>query len=201
MKDWKSLFLLLAVLLFGFTSCDDTVEVGEYDNWQKKNDAFIDSIASVVRNSNDGSWKRFLVTGLDESREWGNEYYVYCYIMQAGNGTEHPAYTDYVNVNYRGSLIPSKSYPKGFIFDSSYEGELEPEFDVPTTLKLSDTVAGFYTAVQQMVAGTTQLNGDIWRIYIPYNLGYGVHEKSGIPAYSTLIFDVNLVSFYSKGIE
>ena len=201
MKDWKSLFLLLAVLLFGFTSCDDTVEVGEYDNWQEKNDAYIDSIASVVRNSNDGSWKRILATGLDESKEWGNEYYVYCEVLQAGNGTEHPAYTDYVNVNYRGRLIPSKSYPKGFIFDSSYDGELEPEFDVPTTLKLSDMVAGFYTAVQQMVAGTTQLNGDIWRIYIPYYLGYGVHEKSGIPAYSTLIFDVNLVSFYSKGIE
>jgi FKBP-type peptidyl-prolyl cis-trans isomerase FklB len=171
------------------------VEVGEFDNWQKKNIAFIDSIASVARANSDGNWKIFPATGLDESKEHGNEYNVYCYVLQAGDGTEHPAFTDTVSVNYSGRLIPSKSYPKGYLFDSSYEGELDPEFDVPVKLPLQGTVPGFYTAVQHMVAGTTLGNGDIWRVYIPANLGYGAEAESGIPAYSALVFEINLVSF------
>jgi FKBP-type peptidyl-prolyl cis-trans isomerase FklB len=51
-----------------------------------------------------------------------------------------------------------------------------------------------------MVAGTTRTNGDIWRIYIPYTLGYGTSNSSTIPAYSTLIFDVNLVGFTPAGV-
>lgn len=195
MKNFKILFLLLSVSLSGLVSCSETEELGEYDNWRAKNDAYIDSIASVCRNNANGSWKRFLATGLDEGKEFGNGYYVYCEVLQAGDGTVTPMFTDSVSVNYSGRLIPSRSYPKGYLFDSSYDGELEPEFDVPSTFLLSGTVPGFCTAVQHMVAG------DIWRIYIPYNLGYGVHGTSGIPAYSTLIFDVNLVSFRSAGIK
>lgn len=191
MKYLKKLFLLLSVSLFALVSCNETEELGEYDNWQAKNDKYIDSIAAVCRSNADGTWKMFLATGLDESKEWGNQYYVYCNVLQAGDGTSHPLYTDSVSVNYRGRLIPSKSYAEGYVFDSSYDGELEPEFDVPEEFKLSETVPGFSTAVQHMVTG------DIWRIYIPYYLGYGVHEESAIPAYSTLIFDINLVSFRS----
>ncbi len=195
MKNLKIFFLLFVMSLFGFTSCEETTDAGEYDNWQERNIAYIDSIAAVVRNSNDGSWKRILPTGLDESKEWGKEYYVYCEVKQSGNGTEHPAYSDDVTINYSGRLIPSASYPEGFVFDSSYDGELEPEFDVPATMPLDETVEGFYTAVQHMVAG------DIWRVYIPAYLGYGIHEKSGIPANSTLIFDINLVSFSEGDAE
>ena len=197
MKNIK-LFSLLAAMLLALASCEEVDETPEFNNWQVRNDQYIDSIADVAR-SNEGEWKVFLTTGLDESKEWDNQYYVYCNVIQAGNGTESPAYTDTVSVNYKGRLIPSKTYPKGYIFDSSYDGELEPEFDVPVKLKLSGTVPGFSTALQHMVAGTTKTNGDIWRIYIPYALGYGANGSSGIPAYSTLIFDVNLVSFVTTG--
>ena len=197
MKNIK-LFSLLAAMLLVFASCEEVDEVPEFNNWQARNTQYIDSIADVAR-SGEGEWKVFLATGLDESKEWDNRYYVYCNVIQAGNGTESPTYTDTVSVNYKGRLIPSKTYPQGYIFDSSYDGELEPEFDVPVKLKLSGTVPGFSTALQHMVAGTTNSNGDIWRIYIPYALGYGANATSGIPAYSTLIFDVNLVSFVTTG--
>lgn len=195
MKIWKLFLLLLISSPLGFSSCEETPEVGEFDNWQERNIAFIDSIATVARANSDGKWRVIPATGLDETKEWGNEYNVYCYMLQNGDGNEHPAYTDTVRVNYSGRLMPTASYPKGYIFDSSYEGELEPEFDVPVALPLQKTVTGFSTALQHMVAGTTPYNGDIWRVYIPANLGYGAEASASIPAYSALIFEINLVSF------
>lgn len=193
MKSLKVIYIFLAVSLLGFTSCEDTGEVGEYDNWQERNIAFIDSIATVARADSDGKWEIFPAMGLDEDKEHGNEYNVYCHVMEPGSGVKHPVYTDSVQVNYRGRLIPSKNYPEGYVFDSSYDGELEPEFDVPVGFSLQSVVVGFSTAVQHMVVG------DIWRVYIPANLGYGAETSSSVPAYSTLIFDINLVSFLSAG--
>ena len=96
---------------------------------------------------------------------------------------------------YIAMLIPSRSYSEGFVFDSSYDGELEPDFDPTVKMLLNNMVQGFNVAVQHMVAG------DAWRIYIPYNLAYGSEEKTGIPAYSALIFDINLVSFNHRGAK
>jgi FKBP-type peptidyl-prolyl cis-trans isomerase FklB len=90
--------------------------------------------------------------------------------------------------------MPTSKNPTGFLFDSSYEGELEPDFDVPVTMILSGTVTGFSTALQHMVSG------DFWRIYIPATLGYGFSDFNGIPGGSVLVFDVNMVSFESEGI-
>lgn len=194
MKKIKILSLLAAALIV-FAACSETEDTPEFGNWEKRNTQYIDSIAQVARANADGNWKTFLAIGLDESKEWGNEYHVYCKVLQAGDGTASPAYTDYVSVNYSGRLIPSATYPQGYIFDSSYEGELDPSFDVPAEFQLSGTVRGFSTAIQHMVAGTTKASGDIWRVYIPAELGYGAIESSGIPAYSALIFDINLVSF------
>ena len=40
--------------------------------------------------------------------------------------------------------------------------------------------------------------GDRWRVYIPYQLAYGSSARSSIPAYSTLIFDLQLEDFWRK---
>lgn len=199
MKTFRYIFGL-CLFLCTFVSCSETEEPGEFDNWQVRNVHYVDSIAKVARENADGTWKIFLATGLDQSKEWSNDYYVYCHVLQSGDGTVHPAYTDTVLVNYSGRLIPSGSHSGGYVFDSSYDGELDPAFDVPVKMSLSGTVNGFATAVQQMVAGTTKTNGDIWRIYIPFTIGYGSSNSSVIPAYSTLIFDVNLVDFTPAGI-
>ena len=190
MKNIRILLLLTMSVLFGLTSCEESSEAGEFDNWQQRNTQFIDSIAAVARANAYDDWKVFLAQGLDTAKVWGNEYYVYCRVVEEGSGTAHPLYTDSVLVNYSGRLMPSDTYKDGYIFDSSYSGELNPAFNVPVTLPLSGTVEGFCTAVQQMT------DGDVWEVYIPYQLGYGATGTSGIPAYSTLIFDINLVSFH-----
>ena len=199
MKNLKFIFAL-SLLICTLASCSETEEAQEFDNWKVRNVEYIDSIAGVARANADGNWKVFLATGLDENKEWSNDYYVYCHVMQAGDGTSHPLYTDSVLVNYCGRLIPTSNYSEGLIFDSSYDGELNPDFDVPVKFLLNTTVEGFSTALQHMVAGTTRTNGDIWRVYIPYTLGYGTTDFSGIPAYSTLVFDINLVDFTPAGV-
>lgn len=199
MKDIKTLLLLLSFMLV-FVACDETDEVGEYDNWSVRNTEFLDSIADVARKNVTGDWKIFLAYGINDTLQWDNQYYVYCQVLRKGDGTESPSYSDTVLVNYRGRLIPSKTYSEGAIFDESYLGQLDPEVNVPQKLNLSGCVRGWTTAMLHMVKGLTPSTGDVWRIYVSSTLGYGGRtDISGIPAYSTLIFDLNLVGFYPIG--
>lgn len=200
MKMLKIYSLFLFVALMGLVSCDETEEAGEYDNWTARNVAYIDSIAKVARANESGDWKVFLAYGMNDTLQWDNQYYVYCQVIREGDGTESPAFSDTVLVNYRGRFIPSKTFPEGNIFDESYLGKLDPEVNVPQKLNLSGCVRGWTTAMMQMKKGLTRDKGDVWRIYVPATLGYeGRTDVSGIPAYSTLIFDLNLVDFYPIG--
>lgn len=185
------LFALISAVTF--TACDETEEAGEFDNWKVRNEAYIDSIANVARTNADGDWKVFLAYGLIDSLQWGNQYYVYCNVIEEGEGDEMPIFNDTVLVNYRGRLIPTKSYDLGYIFDESFTGALDPETDVPTKLNLAGCVRGWTTAMTQMV------KGDIWRVYIPSELGYGQSGQGAIPGYSTLVFDMNLIDFERIG--
>lgn len=198
MTNLKTIFMLLSVAFVAF-SCSETDETGDYDNWQVRNMAYIDSIADVARTNADGTWNVFLAEGLSTEVAWSNEYYVYCKELQKGDGTQHPMANDTILVNYRGRLIPTKTFHEGYVFDQSYVGELDPAIDVPVKLNLITCVRGWRTAVANMVKGTTPESGDIWRIYVPATLGYGADASAVIPAYSTLIFDINLVDFYNIG--
>ncbi|MBQ7878082.1 MAG: FKBP-type peptidyl-prolyl cis-trans isomerase [Bacteroidaceae bacterium] len=193
MKKFVFKYIVPALLLFGFVACDETEEVQEFGNWKSRNIAYIDSIAKVARTNADGDWKVFLAYGLNSEAEYGNEYYVYCNVLSEGNGTVNPVYSDTVECNYRGRLIPTHSYKDGYIFDETFTGELDPEVDVPLKLTLAGCVRGWITAMMEMV------EGDVWRIYVPSELGYNTEVVNSIPAYSTLVFDINLVDIYSIG--
>lgn len=206
MKFLKIYSLFLFVALMGLVSCDETEEVGEYDNWAARNVAFIDSIADVAHTDESGEWKIFLVDGVDPlkvlQRNDKNQYYVYCNVIRESDGVETPDYSDTVLVNYRGRLIPSRTYPDGRIFDESYYGQLAPEINVPQKMNVSGVsiLRGWTAAVSHMRKGMTLASGDVWRVYIPSTLGYeGSTSVSGIPAYSTLIFDINLVDISPVG--
>ena len=185
------LFCVAGSLLF--TSCEETAVVDEYANWQERNIAFIDSVAKVAEENADGKWRKILSFKLNETDkdgnivEWDNEDYIYCHVESEGTGTRHPLFTDTVSVNYRGRLIPTASYPEGYVFDQSYKGVLNPAINVPTQFSVGGVIVGWSTALQHMVTG------DIWRVYIPADLAYGSSKQSSIPAYSALVFDINLV--------
>lgn len=200
MNRFKFISLLFVTMLGSlFVSCEETAEVDEYANWQERNTEYINSIAQQAQVNADGNWLKILSFKLDSIDAAGNhvkhgvEDYVYCHIEKQGEGTEHPLST--VLVNYRGRLIPTASYPEGKVFDESYKGTLNPELNKPVEFSFDKVIVGWQTALMHMV------EGDIWRIYIPSDLGYGSSEKADIPAYSTLIFDINLVSFTSNSEE
>ena len=72
MKNIRILPLLTMSVLFGLTSCEESSEAGEFDNWQQRNTQFIDSIAAVARANTYDDWKVFLAQGLDTTKVWDN---------------------------------------------------------------------------------------------------------------------------------
>lgn len=196
----KALSIILPIgMMMGslcLTSCEEISEVDEYDNWKVRNSEFIDSIAAVAEDNAGGDWLRILSFKLNEmdkdgvSAEYDNEDYIYCQIIEEGMGTVSPKFTDTVRVNYRGRLMPTASNREGQVFDQSYTGTFNAQTAQPTAFAVKNVIVGWSTALMCMNAG------DIWRVYIPANLAYGASNKqSGVPAYSALVFDINLVDF------
>lgn len=101
---------------------------------------------------------------------------IYYKVLETGGGTVSPGPRSIVTVHYKGSLID------GRVFDNSYERTC------PDALRLSDVIEGWQVALQKMHVG------DKWIIYIPYTMGYGIKAVDSIPAYSTLIFEVELLA-------
>ncbi len=103
-------------------------------------------------------------------------------VLKAGPADgPHPARFDTVTVHYIGKLTD------GTQFDAS-GGDGTGE----ATFKVSEVIAGFSAALKLMRPG------DQWRIYIPAYLAYGDQVKPKIPAGSTLVFDLDLVSIAPK---
>ena len=192
-KGWvKVLPFYLFILLPLFTSCsEEASEEEEYANWKNRNEQFLASLANdSLKQSN---WQRIKLFSLDPTTEGAASDYIYVKKISNGEGTEMPIYTDSVRVVYRGRLIPSKSYPQGFIFDSTVYGEYSPVTAYTKRQAVSNTILGYATALQNMH------KGDYWRVYIPSELGYGTSDYSTIPGYSVLVFDLTLLDFSPVG--
>lgn len=175
-------------LLFSCSEENTTEE--EFANWQERNDA---AVASWASNS---AYRKILCYSKESSSTTlVNSDYIYVEVLEEGSGTECPLFTDTVRVAYRGSLIPTTSYPDGYVFDQTYTGAFNwstagvTDF-CPSTSGLRD---GFSTALQNMHVG------DRWRVHFSYTLGYGSTANSGIPAYSDLIFEIAVFDHWHPG--
>ena len=184
-----SYILLLSFLLLSFTSCSESedVEADEYGNWKARNEAYIDNIATKCQ--------RLKSYTKDQEAEGAVSDYVYYEVLEEGYGTECPYYSDTVRISYRGRLMPTTSYPEGYVFDQTFKDEFSWQTTGVNTYPAAGFVDGFTTALQHMH------RGDRWRIYIPYQLGYKKAGKSsaGVPGYSTLVFDIALIDFSHPG--
>ncbi len=96
-------------------------------------------------------------------------------VVKQGNGPV-PKATDNVKVNYRGTLID------GTEFDSSYKRK------EPATFQCDQVIKGWTEALTRMPVGSK------WIVYVPASLGYADRETGNIKPFSTLIFEIELLS-------
>ncbi len=203
---YLSLFLFLSV---GFAACDEVEEVGEYDNWEPRNTAFIDSIhalaadrllpLNVAQEEADkfGPGEMF---GLETTASTtAGKQYVYCKKIVKNTAGAVPVYTSSVETHYYGTLITGDSFQGTFEgYGATDRGVLDPEtkaptaFDSPTSFSINNSGLrlGWVAALQYMHVG------ERWMLYIPYQSGYGESDYGSIPGYSALTFDLQL-----EGIE
>ena len=98
----------------------------------------------------------------------------YKVIKSAEKSDKHPTPRNIITAHYSGYTINGKK------FDSSRGG-------APLAIRLSDLIEGWIIALGHMSVGNR------WEIYLPANCGYGRFSQPGIPAHSTLIFDIELL--------
>ena len=194
------LYLLALLAPVGLlSSCSESDnEEEEFPNWKKTNEQYFNNLYAMAKSSadmGDKSWKVIRQWSLEESTAKDPYDYIVVNVLENGTGSGCPLYTDSVKVHYEGRLLPSTSYPDGYVFDKSFTGEFNPATALPANFAVSGMIDGFTTALQYMHIG------DRWKVYIPYQLGYGSSASGSIPAYSTLVFDVTLVSYYRAGVE
>ena len=100
-------------------------------------------------------------------------------VIKEGKGAI-PTDSSTVKVNYKGTLID------GTEFDSSYKR------NAPATFRANQVINGWTEALTLMPVGSK------WELYIPQELAYGARNAGQIKPFSTLIFEVELVSIEDK---
>ncbi len=95
-------------------------------------------------------------------------------VILKGNGPI-PKAKSMVKVHYRGEMIDGKE------FDNSWKRKK------PATFRVNEVIDGWQEALKVMPLGSR------WMIYIPWELGYGKRGSGPIKAYSTLVFEVELL--------
>jgi FKBP-type peptidyl-prolyl cis-trans isomerase FkpA len=100
-------------------------------------------------------------------------------VITMGTGPK-PGAEEVVKVHYTGTLTD------GTKFDSSVDrGE-------PAVFGVNQVIKGWQEGIQLMPVGSK------FKLYIPYELGYGEQGTGPIPPYSTLVFEVELLEIVKQ---
>ena len=200
----KTILLFLPFLLFlvgTFVSCEEVQEEGKYDNWQKRNEAFIDSLKRetgekyVATEDQAREMKVGTLYAIDVQTQGTtlNSQYIYCKKLTRNDEGRRPLYTESVSANYYGTLITGDKFDGTFVgYSATDRGELNGEekmptaFDSPANFSVQGVIPGWTTVLQYM------RTGERWIVYIPWSCAYGAEDKGSIPGYSALTFDMIL---------
>ena len=176
MKTRLLLILTLVAVIFASCSKNDETDTIWKDNGEA---AFAKTAASAE-----------FKTTQSESKNGSIAYKV----IKEGKG-ETPLYTDGVKVLYTG-WFKQVDWNKGDIFTNEDGKKITNKiiFDstanrnnAPSIFPVSGVVDGFSTALQHMKVG------DKWEVWMPWKLGYGANGQTPIPAYTTLVFEIELL--------
>ncbi len=196
----KKLLVFLPFLLIlagAFVSCEEVEEEGKYANWQERNQAYIDSIKSLVGNNYVATEEQALAIPVGEmfailvenASTLDNPQYIYCKKIKANTEGRRPLYTQSTDVFYYGTVITGESFEGNFkgysAADQSFSGDKNPTvFDAPKRF----TVTGWiWTDPIQFMR-----EGERWMLYVPWECGYKASGSGSIPGYSVLGFDLQV---------
>jgi FKBP-type peptidyl-prolyl cis-trans isomerase FklB len=139
--------------------------------------SYIDEANSAAYGENKQKGIDYLNENKKRSEVQATESGLQYEVLTAAEG-DSPSNTDNVTVHYHGTLID------GTVFDSSVErGD-------PASFGVHQVIPGWTEALQLMNVGSK------YRLHIPQELAYGANPHPGGPIepFSTLIFDVELLS-------
>ncbi len=192
MKKYWHITWMLVVMLFTLAACsdDDENEIVIDEAWKEIN------LAAFDARLQDAKTDTSLFTINSES---GNGQII-CKILKEGEGTETIYYTSKVNCYYKGCFVTNEDgevvadrdsvLTQGEVFDS----RLRENGDDKVLFEVDDSGLrdGFATALQHMH------EGDIWEVWMPYQLGYGVSGYDDIKPYTTLVFQIEVTDIVEQ---
>lgn len=201
-SQFKKLLLVLPLVTLFFVSCEEVQEASKYDNWQARNEAFIDSLSREpnVFVATEADVDRMQVGELfrikdDLASTTAQEVYIYCKKIVANTEGQRPIYTETVSTYYYGTLITGDKFDGTFNGYSAIDQEIPSppdkvvtEFDWTADFAIDNSSlrTGWKAALQLMKTG------ERWMVYLPYQSAYGTSGSGSIPGYSTLAFDIVL---------
>ena len=192
MKKYWHITWMLVVMLFTLAACsdDDENEIVIDEAWKEIN------LAAFDARLQDAKTDTSLFTINSES---GNGQII-CKILKKGEGTETIYYTSKVNCYYKGCFVTNEDgevvadrdsvLTQGEVFDS----RLRENGDDKVLFEVDDSGLrdGFATALQHLH------EGDIWEVWMPYQLGYGVSGYDDIKPYTTLVFQIEVTDIVEQ---
>lgn len=187
MKKYLQIALMIFFVSAVFTSCkdddDDDEEAAAVEAYKLENEK------AFAAKANDPDYFKVVVQG-------SGDYFVYAKKLKEGDGVPI-YYTSHVKTYYRGWLATET---RDNYFDKKEFEDGEPlECALSTSYATTSyTSSGTTTGVTAVITGWAialqhMRVGDKWEVWIPQQLGYGSTEQDDIPAYSTLVFEIEVV--------
>ena len=190
-KYWR--FIVMWIAGLALVACSDDDSNSWYlpvdEAWREAN------VNAFEQRAND--------EGIEYINSQSNNGRILYKVLKKGEGTEQIYYTSQVECYYKGCFIADENgnyiqnrdsvLSQGEVFDS----RLRENDDDPFLFTVgSDVVDGWSTALQYMH------EGDIWEVWIPYSLGYGVNGNVNgtdtIKPYTTLVYQIEVADIVEQ---
>lgn len=161
---------LLMVMLLTAASCQKE-EKEAPNEWKATNEAAIKKLAFESD-----------YTPVNDPAGFGTLYIKW---LKRGEG-KRVYYTSHADVYYKGMLIDRTTFDKRE-FEDGEPFKVALSSGVSTAEYSAGVISGWLLSLQYMT------EGDKCEVWIPQALAYGSIDKPGIPGYSTLIFEIEVV--------
>ncbi|MDR0700320.1 MAG: FKBP-type peptidyl-prolyl cis-trans isomerase [Tannerella sp.] len=179
MKRYGLYLMMTVAALLAVNSCNKDDEEDHLNEWMIANQQAMNAITSNPEYK--------------EIKSPGNEGSIYYKVLNKGDGKDSIYYTSTVYCYYKGWFVadyPQFNIEKGDVFDQKLFDDGSPFGLILTSTGI---ITGWKTALYGMV------KGDKWEVWIPYQLAYGREGyQSVIPGYSTLVFEIEVMSVDGK---